>query len=312
MFKKEYLFIINKIKILLGKIENENITTNESSKLTGGKKKLSFESNNNHNNNKNRENRKNSIQKICQQYENNCSSNLSFQNFAKSSSFSYDSNKSFSLYVKENFDESVDILDFQPYKETEMANFQCFSKDLQNFLRDLANEGNLIIKLDVFKEILLNEFNEKLSLKGLIFEKFFEAAKEAKIFQIIKKKYGENIIYEYASMHLEVISIQSIIWAIKSLKVDKMTPLEKLVLSRIKEAFRIKITQINWRSIVKYLKKISVNDYWQVNFQNLPCFNIEIIKNEENDDKEIYILWVEKENWVIEDMGINLLFIHQD
>lgn len=42
-------------------------------------------------------------------------------------------------------------------------------------------------------------------------------------------------------MHLEDLSIQAIVWVLKSLKLDKMTPNEKLILSRIKESYAFKL-----------------------------------------------------------------------
>jgi len=51
------------------------------------------------------------------------------------------------------------------------------------------------------------------------------------------------------SLHLEYLSLQSLVWTIKSIKLDLMTPTEKLVLSRIKECFALKLTPKSWEMI---------------------------------------------------------------
>ena len=55
-------------------------------------------------------------------------------------------------------------------------------------------------------------------------------------------------------MLLDTISIEAIVWVLKSLKEDKMTPNEKLVLSRIKESYAYKISQISWQGLLLYFQ----------------------------------------------------------
>lgn len=52
---------------------------------------------------------------------------------------------------------------------------------------------------------------------------------------------------------METISVQCLYWVIKSIEEDLMAPTEKLVISRLKESFDIKINSKFWHYILKYL-----------------------------------------------------------
>lgn len=60
---------------------------------------------------------------------------------------------------------------------------------------------------------------------------------------------------EFVSLNLNELSLQSLIWILKSIKLDLMTPCEKLVISRIKQCFALKITTKNWEKILNCIKK---------------------------------------------------------
>lgn len=53
---------------------------------------------------------------------------------------------------------------------------------------------------------------------------------------------------------MEVISLESVIWCLKSLKLDEMTPTEKAIQSRIKEAFCYKVNNRLWEKIMEGIK----------------------------------------------------------
>lgn len=58
---------------------------------------------------------------------------------------------------------------------------------------------------------------------------------------------------EYCALEISYVSVESLIWVIRSVKLDAMTPGEKLILSRIKECFYIKLHSKFWQSILNYL-----------------------------------------------------------
>jgi len=67
------------------------------------------------------------------------------------------------------------------------------------------------------------------------------------------RKFGESEPMFFVSLRLTTISLQSIVWIIQSIKKDLMTPTEKLIFSRIKECYGIKMTQYYWNCIMQYL-----------------------------------------------------------
>jgi len=54
----------------------------------------------------------------------------------------------------------------------------------------------------------------------------------------------------YFGILLDNLTIESLIWVVKSIKNDSMTPTEKLIQSRIKESYGLKIDPVQWKQIV--------------------------------------------------------------
>ena len=57
----------------------------------------------------------------------------------------------------------------------------------------------------------------------------------------------------FVSLQLEIITHECITWVLTSLRKDEMTPTERAVQSRIKEAFAFKITTPLWEYIMESL-----------------------------------------------------------
>lgn len=53
---------------------------------------------------------------------------------------------------------------------------------------------------------------------------------------------------------MEVVSLESITWCLRSLRIDEMTPTEKAIQSRVKEAFGYKINSKLWEKIFEGIK----------------------------------------------------------
>ena len=57
----------------------------------------------------------------------------------------------------------------------------------------------------------------------------------------------------FISLRLDIITHECLTWVLLSLKKDEMTPTERAVQSRIKEAFAFKITTPLWDCIIESL-----------------------------------------------------------
>lgn len=58
----------------------------------------------------------------------------------------------------------------------------------------------------------------------------------------------------FLSLQLEIITHECLTWVMASLKRDEMTPTEKALQNRIKEAFAFKISNSLWECIVQSLE----------------------------------------------------------
>jgi hypothetical protein len=61
----------------------------------------------------------------------------------------------------------------------------------------------------------------------------------------------------FISLKLDIISVESVVWVLKSLKNDEMTPSDKAIQSRLKEAFSFKTPTIIWEKIFIAIKNRS-------------------------------------------------------
>lgn len=61
----------------------------------------------------------------------------------------------------------------------------------------------------------------------------------------------------FVSLKLDLISLEVIGWVLRSLKRDEMTPTEKTIQSRVKEAFAYKITPSLWKATLNQIKGLT-------------------------------------------------------
>jgi hypothetical protein len=126
----------------------------------------------------------------------------------------------------------------------------------------------------------------------------------AKIFHITTRKFGDSEPSHYVSPQLSTLSIQALIWILRSIRKDEMTPNEKLVLSRIKECYGMKINQLYWNGIMLYLKSIAdING--DLIFKEPALTNMRIKKARDLlNNTEYYLIYL-KDNvdWVSSDAG---------
>ena len=118
--------------------------------------------------------------------------------------------------------------------------------DVQKMLRSLAEEGHLMIETEELLQKLQN--NIQLIKK---WEKYG-------VIHTIKRQFG-NKEQLYHSLNLDLISHESILWCLRSLKNDEMAPSEKAIQSRLKEVFWYKVTNWLWDHIIDSIKKTTSN-----------------------------------------------------
>ena len=82
-----------------------------------------------------------------------------------------------------------------------------------------------------------------------------------------------------------------------------MTPSEKLVFSRIKECYGLKINQYYWSCVINQLVQLA-NSTGEIklNSSSLPDLKLIKIKDQVNNN-EFYQIYTCNESWTIEDTG---------
>lgn len=191
------------------------------------------------------------------------------------------------------------IPDFQAYKPCKSLPF-IISRFIQDFLRFSAQEGILMLE----KGDILTKLSSELVIKGLCTAPeagflLFEAEK-AKLFHTTIRKFDTQVnIFYYISLHLETFSLEALIWVLKSLSQDKLTPTEKALLNRIKEAFCLKITPADFHSLLlSFTRRMDANSLIKAP-KGLPSIVIEVSK--EIEGFSLFLAW-EKRGF--EDQGV--------
>lgn len=69
----------------------------------------------------------------------------------------------------------------------------------------------------------------------------------------------------FISLQLEIITHECVTWVLTSLKKDEMTPTERAIQSRIKEAFAFKIASSLWDCILESLESTDKKSSNQTN-----------------------------------------------
>lgn len=126
--------------------------------------------------------------------------------------------------------------------------FKVIRATLEILLRETEN-GVPMVPLESVISKLTNQF-PKMGEKRLneCLEKICEGYQ---YFNFTKRKFGESKQKAYFSLYLKQISLQAIVWILKSIRNDKMQPLHTLIHSRFKEYFGIKIGQKEWKIFVQ-------------------------------------------------------------
>lgn len=181
--------------------------------------------------------------------------------------------------------------ELQPYKPTIASLPGKVAIFIQNFFRFYARAGVLMLEKGKFLPLLTSGLlSSALCAKEDLPYIVLEAEKQ-KLFHTTIRRFGnETETFGYISLHLESLSVESLFWVLKSLQLDEMTPTEKLIQSRVKESFCLKLSLETWRSYVGFL------------IQN-PEKSIGIRLERDSENEENYCLFLAWEKWVCSDKG---------
>lgn len=188
-----------------------------------------------------------------------------------------------------------------PYYSLELPLFQPqirqdpLGQVIEGILRKFAESGELMVLWDVFLQQIKSKLPGNQNLELL-------PANCLDIYHQTMRKFGDCQPTFYVSLHLTSLSIQSLLWILESIKKDKMTPSEKLIFSRVKECYGLKINQYVWAQIIHRLLSMA-NPQGIISFNGqLPELRMVKIKDAIN-NSEYYQIYMGPSMWPVEDVG---------
>jgi hypothetical protein len=181
-----------------------------------------------------------------------------------------------------------------------------------------AYKGNLMHEYEHFKDTVFAKFEECFGFKPLYdLEDIFNQLKTDSFFHITVRKFGDYKPLRYISLLLSTVSVEAIAWILWSIRNDRMKPTDKLVLSRLKEYFLLKVAQKDWAAaleyffqnqsvlhgVPEYLPKISIWD--EKDLSKLAGVNSKDdreVESKEEKQGSVFFFKIEDEDWPFEDI----------
>jgi hypothetical protein len=194
------------------------------------------------------------------------------------------------------------ILYDQPLKNIEINGSLKLSHFFQQELRKIAETGDLLImREDLIKALtvgLQTKFNAKI-------DDILKKAEDLKLIHTTIRKFLDIQPLFYVGILLDVLSVESLKWIVKSIKNDMMSPTEKLIISRIKECYGLKIDSAFWKNMITYIlanqvpKQTKSNSFEHASI--FPLYAKKILDPVTNTDT--YVLYLTNDDWIPEDQG---------
>lgn len=117
--------------------------------------------------------------------------------------------------------------------------------------REQAQRGNLLLQYESLLLLLTDSLLLSLSEAR---ELLLKAEHKGYLITTVRQ-FGRAKTLTLVSMRLGFLSVESILWVLRSLHLDEMAPNERAVQSRVKEAFGIKIHQCLWELVLEFVFK---------------------------------------------------------
>lgn len=174
-------------------------------------------------------------------------------------------------------------------------------------LYELASDGIIILEnKDLEKQLIGNSLQHVTPIE---FAKGIKGAEEKNLIIITKRQIISNPEKEYISINLPVVSLESVIWILKSLERDEMTPTERSVQSRFKESFGIKINTQEWEKTMKAIR----NPKLILRAPSDPRFEFDVISiNDPVSGCEIFAIYPKGKRWASLDISLKASDINQE
>lgn len=122
-------------------------------------------------------------------------------------------------------------------------------------LYQLAREGEIMVLTDDLEKYFIPGNAKKGSTQSNQFCLALQEAEDKEMIVMTSRQFGTKLNQKFASIRLKNVSLESVVWILKSLEKDEMTPIERAVQSRFKESFRIKMNTLQWSMLLEVLRR---------------------------------------------------------
>jgi hypothetical protein len=136
--------------------------------------------------------------------------------------------------------------------ENETPEFKRMLETAMDYYINEAFKGHLMHEQEGFRAAVIQAYQTQFGVQSKFeLEELYSRVKDSNHFHVTVRKFGDSKPLVFISLLLTSISQEVIVWILLSIKNDKMKPTDKLILSRIKEYFLLKVNQKDWNSAVE-------------------------------------------------------------
>ena len=129
------------------------------------------------------------------------------------------------------------------------------AKIVMEKLYDLAKNGIIMVDIDDLEKLLCESYVNHLTKSVL--KQTIKELEEKNLILNTKKQIATNPEQNYISLKLSSISLECVMWVLKSLENDEMSPIERSIQGRFKESFGIKLSTQDWTKFLKAIQEPS-------------------------------------------------------
>mmetsp|Transcript_10999 Transcript_10999/g.21551 ORF Transcript_10999/g.21551 Transcript_10999/m.21551 type:complete len:891 (+) Transcript_10999:1558-4230(+) len=119
------------------------------------------------------------------------------------------------------------------------------------YLTEMASEGDLMIEYSN----AIKMFQQKARVSYDIAAQWLKSGERLELFMITQRQFGTLRTVSFVSLKLDTMSLEALLWILRSLKRDEMIPTERAIQSRMKEVFDYKPTPTQWSNLLDAAKK---------------------------------------------------------
>ena len=182
---------------------------------------------------------------------------------------------------------------------------------LLDFLKSYANQGKIMSEVNT----LINRFQHYAIVKAEQARSAVQAVLSADLIHTTNRSFGTVKTLSFVSLKADCLSLELLLWTLRSLKNDEMLPTERAIQSRIKEAFDFKPSQQQWQQLLetviersKHHHSLSASDATHLRESAVPAYSIpnfmvlDVLDSLTN--QETKVVYPERDKWVALDNNL--------